>query len=168
VNFPSVPARRFRAELPGDLNSVASYTMSDSDQTMTAEYGFRIRTIDLRPGTALAPTSREDILGKELIPSQMILDGLRRPVGSLTFWFPEKLPDGSHSSFMVSVDPSRQIFFDPISRTVHLTMMSAGKPFQLERPLLVPRQGMHFVVATWDDLGDVHLYVDGSERPKQP
>ncbi len=157
-----------RSDLPGNLSAMASYSMSGFDKTMTAQYGFRIRAIDLQPKNVLGPTSREETVNKELVPYKIILDGLRRPVGSFTFWFPERLPDGRPNNMTVSAGPSRRITFDPVSRTVHLTMISNGKLFQLERPLLEPKQGMHFVGATWDDVGNVHLFVDGSEKPRQP
>jgi hypothetical protein len=156
------------SDLPGDLSAVASYRMSGFDKTVTARYGFRIRAIDLQPKKVLEPTSREETVNEELIPYKIILDGLMRPVGSFTFWFPERLPDGSLNHMSVFAGPTRHMAFNPVSRTVHLTMTSNGKVFQLERPLLEPKRGMHFVGATWDDVGNVHLVVDGSEKPRQP
>jgi hypothetical protein len=154
----------FRGDVPGNLNVMASYKMSGFKETMTAEYGFRIREIDLHSQKVLEPTSHEEIVGEELVPSKMILDGLKQPVGSFAFWFPEKLPDGSPSNIAVSAAFTRRITFNPISRTVHLTMLSNGRLFQLDRPLLEGKQGLHYVVATWTDTGDVHLYVDGVEK----
>jgi hypothetical protein len=152
-----------RTDILGNLNGIASYAINGFKAPMTADYGFRIRSIDLRPQRVLEPTSRGETTGEEVIPTRTILDGLRQPVGSFTFWFPEKLPDGSPDNILVSAGPTRQVAFDPNSRMVHFTMLSKGKLFHLKRPLLKPKEGLHFVAATWDDAGNVHLYVDGKE-----
>lgn len=152
-----------RTEIPGTLTCMASYSVGGLAGSITALYGFQVRTIDLHPGKILEAASRGEIIGKELDPRNLIMEGFRQPVGSLTFWFPEKLSDGTPNNLSVSADSTRQITFDPLSRTVHLTMQVNGKMSQLQRPLLKPKQGMHFVAVTWDDVGDVHLYVDGKE-----
>jgi hypothetical protein len=154
-----------RSEMPGKLTCMASYSIGGLAGSITSQYEFQVRTIDLQPGKALEATSRGEVIGKELDPQNLIMEAFRQQaVGSLAFWFPEKLSDGTPNNLSISADSTRQITFDPLSRTVHLMMQINGKVSQLQRPLLKPKQGMHFVVVTWDDIGDVHLYVDGKEE----
>jgi hypothetical protein len=158
----------FKTEIPGKLSGRASYTIDGSEETKTVEYGFPVRLMDVQPEKILEPSSREEIPGETLVPTRAVLDGLKQPIGSMTFWFSERLPDGSPNYLKISPDPNRAIAFDPTSRRVYLTMPSNGKLFHLDRPLLEGKQGMHFVAATWDSAGNVHLYVDGSEGAAQP
>jgi hypothetical protein len=152
-----------RPQATSSLNVLSSYEMSGSDEPITVLYGFSIRTIDLHPHTILYPVSRQEFVGQAFDPTKVMLDAFRDyPIGSFVFWFPEKLPDGTPNAMRVSAG-DRRIAFDPISRTVNLTITSNGKTFRLDRSLREGKQGLHYVAATWDESGNVHLYVDGVE-----
>jgi hypothetical protein len=155
-----------RKDLPGGLNGIASYSADSSTETMTAEYGFFVRSIDLIPQKILEPVSRGEVTGETIDPWRAILDGLKQPTGTVTFWFSEKRPDGSPNNLFISTGPDRTITFDAASRKLHFTMLHNGKLYQLERPLLEAKQGKHFIGAQWSDADGVHLFVDGVEDSK--
>ena len=157
----------FEGETPGAVNLIVVYEAEAEGikRTFTSKYKFTIRQIDLYPHV-IYPSSREELTGKATDPDSeldAIPSALRQPVGSITFWCPEKRPDGQPNLLVISADSTRQIYFDPTSRVVRFRMMSKGRLYNLQRPWLAPKQGFHFVLATWDDAGNVHLYVDRSE-----
>lgn len=152
-----------RKDYQSPLIATATYHIVGDDQPFTAKYIFPIRSIDLHPQKVLEPSSRDESIGELDVGPQKVWDGLKQPIGSLTFWFPDRLPNGNVNALAISAGDNRRIAFDPVSRLVHLTMESNGKIFQIQRPLLEGKGDMHFVGATWDDDGHVHLYVDGSK-----
>jgi hypothetical protein len=129
VSNGSIPVN----DTPGTLLAMATYVVGNDTQPFTVTLGFPIRPIDLHAKNILASSSREESAGETFDSTQKIVDGLRQATGSLVFWFPEKLKDGSSNDMLVAVD-ERRIAFDPLSRTVQLTMPSMEKLVHLEKP----------------------------------
>jgi hypothetical protein len=150
----------FKADLEDPITSILVYStkIEGVEKTFTVKYRFSVRPIDLRP-KVLNAFSRQESEGDSVdsnLGKDALMGAVRLPTGALTFWFSDTKP------FLIAAGPTRALYFDPQSRTVHLAMTSGGQAFSLQRPLLKPKDGMHFVAASWDNSKHVHLYVDGS------
>jgi|GEM_PF-6541365 len=150
----------FRRDLiePIYFISVYSTKVDGTEKTFTVRYRFPVRSIDLHPQTLYASSRQEtegDSAGENLT-RDALFKAMSLPIGSLTFWFQDTRP------LVIAAEQSRKLYFDPQSRMVYLVLMSGSQLITLKKPLLKPKDGMHFIAASWDNLGHVNLYVDGS------
>jgi hypothetical protein len=141
--------------------------IAGAPKTFTTRFEFPIEPLKLVANSTIYPSYREesagDIMGGDKDMIRATINALRHPTGTIVFSYPETRPDGLPNDLIISAGGDRHLLIDPTNRLIDFTMVSGRRVYNLQQPLPVSEGHQTMICATWDDIGNVHLYVNGKE-----
>jgi hypothetical protein len=169
----SIPGKLYSGitKTPADLEVNAAYEIS-SDPTTKFHSTYRF-FVDhpVKPNDRFNAVNWQESAGDFDASSSLIerlIVGFAQPLGTITFVFPEKKPDGTPNILDVK-NQYRRITADPITMTVRFVSQfpPSSKSKSIETDLKQNEKGMHNLIATWNDKNQtISLMVDGQQNQK--